>query len=278
MRQNVGGYTIVELMIVLAITAAMFFIAAGTLRGQQGRTEFDQAIRDVDSQIIKMVNEVGTGVYSGDGLNCAINGSGRPQINPGGSSDQGERQDCLFLGRAFHVFTDGANTGIVNVYIVLGRRVDSSGAPVTNLASANPAIAYQNSPNADLTQEINLPAGTRVSFSRYYTRGSNAPITGNLVSFYNNPQTYSSTTGALSLINKGYATTNQDKANSGGGNGPVATCISTISCGGSPATDIARWELCIRSGTSDQSALITYLASSTGLTSDYRTFGGSTCT
>ena len=45
------GYTIVEVMIVLAVSSAMFLIAANFINGKQERTAFSQGSNEMVSQL-----------------------------------------------------------------------------------------------------------------------------------------------------------------------------------------------------------------------------------
>ncbi|HSX44369.1 MAG TPA: hypothetical protein VLE69_03715, partial [Candidatus Saccharimonadales bacterium] len=62
-----GGFTIVETMIVLAVTGFMFFSAMLFISGQQAKTEFTQAAHETEAKINDVLNDVSTGVYNNKG-------------------------------------------------------------------------------------------------------------------------------------------------------------------------------------------------------------------
>lgn len=107
-----SGFTIVEVMIVLAVTTLLFISIAMTISGKQQHAEFDSAIRDVQAQIQQIINQTGAGYYPAGDYTCAASGDdGSVTIQPDpGHSSQGQNSDCVFLGNALH-FSDGSSSG-----------------------------------------------------------------------------------------------------------------------------------------------------------------------
>lgn len=82
-RSHNQGYTIIETIIFLAVTGAVFASTITIVSGQQARTEFTQAVRDVQTRIQDISNDVTTGFYHNPGtLRCNANPGG-PHIIPG---------------------------------------------------------------------------------------------------------------------------------------------------------------------------------------------------
>lgn len=108
MNKNRGnGYTITEVLIVIGISSAMFIIAAVAFNGRQQQVQFDQAVRDFESQLRDIVNDVATGYYpSNDSYACEIDSIliNRPQIQQSGGAANpiGNNSECLFVGKALH--------------------------------------------------------------------------------------------------------------------------------------------------------------------------------
>ncbi|MGI0135266.1 MAG: type II secretion system protein, partial [Candidatus Micrarchaeaceae archaeon] len=87
-----SGFTIVETMIVLAITGALFIAIASTLAGRQNSAEFNHAIQTVQAQIQQTVNQVSAGFYpSNSNFTCSASGSA--VIFNSGAVGQGSNQD-----------------------------------------------------------------------------------------------------------------------------------------------------------------------------------------
>lgn len=121
-----AGYTIIEVMIVLAVTTILFIAIAASFSGRQGRAMFTQAVRNYEARIQTLANDILNGRFDG-GERCFVNGT---------ASDAGESKDCIFLGKLMVVRAEDTQS-----ITVIGRRVTTSSPPqdVTTLAEAAPA-------------------------------------------------------------------------------------------------------------------------------------------
>ncbi len=136
-----GGYTIIETLIYLGVTSMLFVSAAALISGQQGKTEFVQSVREVESYISDISNDVSTGYFPSSDVGCNHVGSGPVLV---GSGELGTRGSCLYIGRLFHVFPDEADGDHrITVYTIVGTRKQSTAAnspEATNLSEANVSI------------------------------------------------------------------------------------------------------------------------------------------
>jgi prepilin-type N-terminal cleavage/methylation domain-containing protein len=144
MKGAPGGFTIVEVLIVLAISSLMLVSAAGVFAGRRASTDFSQSVYDLQSQIQSIANKVSSHNVPGLGQqNCSpaafgLSGTYRPLF--GGASNSGE---CIYLGQAIQ-FTKN-NTTIYD-YPVFGLSTVYAGAvstgnTPTTLAQAHPEPA-----------------------------------------------------------------------------------------------------------------------------------------
>jgi prepilin-type N-terminal cleavage/methylation domain-containing protein len=95
-----GGYTIVEVMIVLAVSGVMFVMAANFINGKNARTQFQQGSNELGSRMQGVIEEVTDGQYtdipftcSRAGASLAVTGAVRPQ---------GTNPECVFIGKLAH--------------------------------------------------------------------------------------------------------------------------------------------------------------------------------
>lgn len=168
------GYTIIETMIFLAVTSAMFIMAMLFLSGQQSKNEFSTGIRDIQSRLSDVINDASTGYYNNSGnFVCDTTSPGVPNISPG-TADQGSNADCIFLGRAIQFDSSESGNETLELYTLVARRLDSTtGADVRDLAQAAPKVLDE----ADA--ELTLPYGITIASVSY----AGGPINTGTIAF-----------------------------------------------------------------------------------------------
>lgn len=141
------GFTLVETLVVLAVTGFLFVIAAVVISGRQSKTEFSTGARDLQSRLQQVVNEVSSGFYpNNSSIKCVASG-GVPVITTGGSPiGQGTNKDCIFLGKVIQFNADNLNPEQFDIYSVVGLRETSpgSGTLTTTVAQAKPRLITFN--------------------------------------------------------------------------------------------------------------------------------------
>lgn len=159
------GFTIIEMMFVLAVSGMLVVTTMLFFKGRQERTQFTQGINEIESQIKSTINEVVTGFYPNNGsINCSAGVNG-PIIGASPGANLGENEDCIFLGKVLSFFN---NSSQYIAYTMVGLRT-FNGTLATNLADAKPTISE------DIKEDINMPWGIRVS-KVISTRGINPPL------------------------------------------------------------------------------------------------------
>jgi len=170
------GYTILEVMIVITVSAFMFIVVAIAFGGQQQQVQFTQAVRDFDSKLIDIMNDVSTGYYNkSNNIGCSILSPADPNERPSldGNSvtpdTQGSSDECVFIGKAIQFVPDSESTSTIYVYNIIGRRNNSFGI-VSSLEEARPVAV---APEDDFTVDslglldqvaiINLDWGLQVT-------------------------------------------------------------------------------------------------------------------
>lgn len=188
------GFTIVETLIVLAVTGGLFILIAASLSGRQAKTQFQQSIQEVRSQIEQVINDVSVGYYpNAANFQCTASGLG-PSITAG-STAQGQNTGCIFLGKAIQFQINGTDPEQYRVYPIAGLQRDSSGVEVTTYAAARPKViapstSNSNVPNGSASQKLNY--GLTTASLRY---GSGAGTNVGAIAFVSSLASYSS--GAL---------------------------------------------------------------------------------
>ncbi len=150
-----GGYTILEVLIVMIISSFMFLIASTFISGKQQKTEFNQGVRELASRIQDVYQQVASGRYSDEYLSCSFS-SGSPVTSAIASPSQGTNNNCEFLGKFMHLSEN--NDTSYEIFTVVGGRINSTtGQPITNLIDANPAAVAAPTMSPDLTIQQTTP-------------------------------------------------------------------------------------------------------------------------
>lgn len=121
-----AGFTIVETMIVLGVSAALLAMGMLLIAGRQNKTEFQVAINGLKQQIEQTINETANGFYPNNGgFVCTGNQiAAKPVLAlQATSSNQGSNTDCIFVGKvlAFGAAATGDDSTVI-IYPMLGNR------------------------------------------------------------------------------------------------------------------------------------------------------------
>jgi prepilin-type N-terminal cleavage/methylation domain-containing protein len=109
-----SGFTIIETLIVIAVSAAMLMSAIMLVAGQQRKVEFTQSAQDIRSVIEQVIAETSSGYYPNNGnFSCTATASNITIESPP-TAAQGSSDRCIFLGRAMQF----GNSGNKEAYIV----------------------------------------------------------------------------------------------------------------------------------------------------------------
>src|SRR5688572_7392102 len=77
------GFTVIEVLIVMVVTGMLFVSAAILIAGRRAQTEFNQGIRQVQSQIQQVISEVATGYYPNPNTFRCTPGDSGPVLTSG---------------------------------------------------------------------------------------------------------------------------------------------------------------------------------------------------
>jgi WD40 repeat protein len=130
-----AGYTLVEVIIFLAVSGALLVAASTLIVGRQDKVRFSQAVVEFEEKISDALNDASTGYFpSNSDFSCDIDASGRARLTSGsGNSEQGSNNECIFAGKLIHFraetytgsgydLTDGA----YKIYTLIGPRSATS--------------------------------------------------------------------------------------------------------------------------------------------------------
>lgn len=157
------GYTIIEVLIFMAISGMMFVMAASFVSGRQAKAEFRQGMNAVNTQIRDAINDVGNGYFpSNSDFRCVAGSSGAPTFPSGVSNQQGTNQGCVFMGKVVQFGVQGTEQRGVSTYTMAGRQYKESQQDAifpANFSEARPAPVVANT--VDMTQRSRLQWGLK---------------------------------------------------------------------------------------------------------------------
>lgn len=158
-----SGYTIVELMIVLAVSAALLVTGLLLVGNQQQKTELTTSTNDMKQLVDSIINTVSSGYYQNNNdFQCSgqPGAPAYPKIGPpSGGGQQGTNSGCVFLGKAIQFAVNNDRTAL-NVFTVVGLQYkDANGVDdAGNITEAAPtALATttlnNTAPNTDIERD-----------------------------------------------------------------------------------------------------------------------------
>ncbi|MEK7561317.1 MAG: prepilin-type N-terminal cleavage/methylation domain-containing protein [Patescibacteria group bacterium] len=259
-----SGYSIVEIMIVLAISGVIFTSGLVLFSGQGAEVNFNQAVDDLASKLSTEARSVSASqFYSAQGFVCTVSGSPpRATLSPSSDGSGATNQDCLSIGKVFEAIT---GTNDIFIYNVLGNRQIYSGGtplgPASSLAEANPTIAVAD--GIDLNTDYKLGGGLKIISSKVAdSAGILSP--SSLVGYYLDfsGESGNSQSGGI-FTAKAY---NLDTA--GHDVSAAKTCVEGTSC--SVPSDINSWQLCLESSDTKRRALLVVSNSAAGVTTNLK--------
>jgi prepilin-type N-terminal cleavage/methylation domain-containing protein len=191
------GFTIIEVMVVLAVSSLLVISAIILINGRQQRAEFTTGINSIRQQIQQIINETASGFFPNTGgFGCTAPSGQTVQFASASAvtgGAQGSNIGCIFLGKGiqFGLSNSGDETQIAVVPVV-GRQYKAGVAdvePIETLADAVPRAArFETGDNSgiqtalnNLTVSTTLPYGLHVAKQNQLCTGTTIPGSGVLL-------------------------------------------------------------------------------------------------
>jgi len=263
-REVGGGFTLVETMIVLAVTGVLFVSAAVLINGKQNRTQFTTAINGFQQQMQQLVNETANGFYpQKTAFSCSRGASAPPLLTAQALGDhQGQNPDCIFMGKVIQFAVIGTDPQLYTIFPIIGNRLDTTNATEASTlygttgafpeAAAAGSSALTNSSLQGAETTSNLAQGLRVVSMWYGTNTANTTGTVGFLSTLPSPDGSGVVSGSqhLALYTVASTALNQTKAQ-------IVDAIYPGVVTSQPLVAVNSVSVCLASGSTNQSGLIT---------------------
>jgi len=174
-EQSHEGFTIVETLIVLTVTAILAVSALLLISGKQNRTQFTVAVNSTQQNIEQVLNETSSGFFPNEGTVKCTGVPGSVPTLTNASSNQGSNAGCVFLGKALLFAVPGSHFDKFITYPIAGDQFDTSSQPVSVLSDAFPeavAPSSTNSLTSGLEQTTPIVNGLSVYYMHYLSRSN----------------------------------------------------------------------------------------------------------
>lgn len=263
-RVRSAGFTIIETMIVLGVTGALFVAAVLLINGRQNRTQFMTGINLFQQELQQIINETTNGFYPRDtAFSCVRGSSAPPQLSTAANIDrQGQNPDCIFLGKVLQFGVQNTDPQKYAVIPIIGNRMDTTNSieastlygptgTFPEAAAAGTTLAT-NSTLQGIDTSVQLTQGLSV-VSMWY--GTNATDTTGTVAFISSLPTPTSTgvaSGTQSLGLYTVASTALQRTTP-----QTVDAIYPGVLNSQPLVAVTSVNICVASGTTNQSGLIT---------------------
>jgi prepilin-type N-terminal cleavage/methylation domain-containing protein len=196
------GYTIIEVMIVLAVSGVMFLVAVQFINGKQARTSFTAGVNEMASQVQNIIEQVTDGQYSDIPFTCqGTPGAPLQNITQGGQG-QGTNNTCVFLGKLLHFDSTLKTYEVYSLGAAVGAAPPNAiwlGQDVTPIVNGNMSVNLMTSQatpqNLDATVYV-TPVGAAASFQSYGFGFTQSEGTLNILA----PGTYNSGAQLVNLV------------------------------------------------------------------------------
>lgn len=202
MGSKSGGYTIIEVMIFLAVSGFMFLLAAVFIQNKQTGVQFRQGMNSISTEVQQVINDVGDNNYQLANITCTPNGAGS-NVGIASAPGQSDTLGCTYLGKVVQ-FGLGTLKQNYDVYTIAGCQYSNCpSAPSGGISSllppggfsdsgataVDPDNTYTCSNTPGITVAINLTTCNEIQWGLYVTAmyndsgnpsGSNVPTTSSI--------------------------------------------------------------------------------------------------
>jgi prepilin-type N-terminal cleavage/methylation domain-containing protein len=254
MSSRRAGFTIIELLISLAVSGAIFIAGISVFTSRKSNTEFDQAVYDLQSKIQNLASQSSSKALP-ISLGCKLQ-SGKPVL----ASTFSSTGECIYLGYAIQVIPNGST---IYSYPVFASRSYTTSPAIEPALDSNTTATAQQYIEVDTYPML---GGLKVSSANV----SGSASASDLLTLYSSLQNVNTSGNELDAAAVQVTFSSTDARQTGSVSGStdnLRTCIEGSSCGAGSITSLnnnTAWKLCVTDGR--RSALLSIRGVATGVT------------
>lgn len=170
--RNSNGFTIIEVLITLAISSALVTVAISMIANKQNQASFSTGVNEFNTRIQSIIGDVRNGQFpENSNVRCSVAVDNTLDLtSTGDEAGQGEHIGCVFLGKVlwFDLQSSAVATAFSNI-TVAGKAFDTAGIPITTYKDSMPravnagGVECTNASSVNLTETIGLTNGIVVT-------------------------------------------------------------------------------------------------------------------
>ena len=165
MSKGGKGYTVIEVLIFIAVSSLMFITAMIAINGRQQQVQFSQGTREFDAKIRDIINDVTTGYYpANDTVSCQVVAS-EVQIEASTGQTIGTNSECIYIGKVLQFNLNGVSDSF-KIYNLAGKRfVGDDLTPTLSIDEAAPKAVTMIADGSfvDPSENFLIPYGLKVT-------------------------------------------------------------------------------------------------------------------
>ncbi len=146
--RQTDGFTIVEVMIFLAVSSLILVSATGLFAGRQRQIQYEQGVRDLDFKIAEVINNVTRGHFPTSTYACTeapdyIDLS-EQAVGSVGNGIQGTNDQCVFVGMGIKLDSTDEESVTITPLVAARARLGQPMQLTDAAAKITPAIGLQS--------------------------------------------------------------------------------------------------------------------------------------
>jgi prepilin-type N-terminal cleavage/methylation domain-containing protein len=271
-----SGFTIVEVMIVLAVSGLLLLGALVLVAGRQGESEFKVSANEFVSQLQETITNGINGQYPTNPYAvCTAGTNFPPQLSLNMSPTvQGSNSNCIFIGYVQHFYNNGTDSNqSYNTYPVVGRQclvgsdVSTSCSSLTQPSDALPVLMAQGATinhSFNDTSVTNQTFENGISVGEMYTDGIPSQKTATIAYISDNLGTLSSLSATQQMGLYAMPSAAGNNLSTPFGNSLVDTIDGSAGLTTTVNTPVNEVDICLVSATSNESGLVKIFGNSGG--------------
>ncbi len=200
LKNNQQGFTIIEVMIFIAVSGVIFMFGISNMLNTQSRDQFTVSLNTVKNELQSYLNNSSNGNYQLPSSYQCVNGGSRLQIIPKAGNLPNNSSSCSYLGSGLLFLKNTSQLDQIDILPIFGYTFGNGGSFQQNQPNSTSLAQSLPITDSNLIHTYFIPGSIKIeSISYIDTNNRNINQQTNLFLLLNNFNQYSTS----SLLNSG---------------------------------------------------------------------------